>query len=983
MIQKTNKKFGKRYIAIAATALTLVLLIVAYIVINAILPGLLPGEEESQTDPPEIIAGEAIYGNRATIYPYLSPEEILAVQVDKYLKDEESDETVKDSYMMSKPKDDEGKRSDFFIFSYQDPKTEEKKVYYPDILYEDANFKYTDLYAVEKSNSLGVRKIDYLCAAIGALYFDERITLPVDPTEKAQSLNRYGLSESERETIFITYLDTDGTEKVHTLFIGNKLISGSGYYFMLAGRDCVYTSYSSDTLSYALDGFEGFIDARIIAAEVDGDKGSAPYHTTEYSQWTSKYHTVTPGSSEILTIPAGTDVVILANYLQPIYGTIEGEADTVLGHGTGYRPSGFETVTITNSSSAMKKLLASLVGKNVGSFTEDHIYTALIDMNTATLYNEEKNTGVYEYTIHSIESIVTDSGDITAVGTAIPEGAKIKVEYSYTLDGKRICDENSHAVIDLSKSSALEESIKDELRAAGVGPLSSAKTFTVKYTKDNAGLRKLTLVISQISLILDKDGKPQDKIDENSIVNFEYYYLLDGEKLGRSAKRTLILSDITEEHGDYSLKQLLIGKTADDRLFEFTTDEYCQFMMDFGTYEIRAVEGYIELEQTVSFSYVHEDFRDPFHAESLYKNTLPKTNKYSAYAMNDEACDEVLRIIGGINTSSNSTGASGLSGSETVAVGLSHATLEKYGLYDGYRIYFDLPRGLISQGDDYSWLDYIGFTLYIGTEIQSDGTIFVASDLYDIVVKIDPSTFSFLKFSFPEYWARRNLALVDIVDLYSISVNLDYKDLYGNYTFEFEHTPLYIQGDYAYPVKPESGSYSEYDKIDVTVKSLSDRRTDTLFSNILDSLSTDSEKVDFFGLANIYNVAGGNSPETDIMQGNDTLGTASMKEMLRMLYSTYYLGVLSPEQQAKASEDNKLMELTIDLGEKSDYTYRYEFFRIEDRTIMVSLYRVDSVGDRLEAVSDLYISDFAFKKLVSGFVSLLNGEVINADKAYE
>ncbi len=986
MIQKRTKKFGGKHLAIVITAAFLALLIAAYLIITALLPEIASEQGGETVNPPEVIDGEVAMGNLAAVYPYIKPESIIAVQVDKLLEDEDTGETRKDSYMMYKPKNEKDERIDHFIFSYVDPDTEEKKVYYPDILYEDANIDYTDLYAIEQSNTLGVRKIDYLCAAIGALYFDERIPLSRDLGERETQLHRYGLSEEERDTIFLTYKDENGAEKVHVIFIGNKLITGVGYYFMLNGRDYVYTSTSSENLSYALSGFENFISSRIIAAEVSGDNGSAPYHTNKYSQWISKYYTVAPGSTDILTVPSGVEVVINANYTQPIYADLTGESSSVLGFGTGYRYSGFDKLTLSSTGN-LKKLVAALTGKNVGAFDSNMLFTLITDMNSASLYNEENGTGVYEYEIYKIEAIVTDSGDITEVGAAIPEGSKIKIEYSYTIDGKRICSENSHAVIDLSSSSVIDDATKEALRNAGVGTLSAPLPFTAKYTEDNTAKRQIRCVISEISLILEPNAEGTsivqgEKVTENSIVNIEYYYMLDGEQMGEGDKRTIILSEITEDSSDYALKKALIGKTMDDRMFSTDTTVYCQPFMDFRSYEISGIEGYIALEQTVSFGFVPEKYRDAFYAESIYTNTLPKTNKYSAYAMNDEACDAVLRILGGIATDTNSTGAQGLVGTETVAVGLTHSVLEKYKLYDGYRIFFELPRGLSSGTTDYTWLDRIGFTLYIGTEIQADGTIFVASDLYDTVVKIDPSTFEFLKFSFPEYWARRNLALVDVADIENISVKFNYSDLYGEYMFDFDHTTLYISNGSAYYTKPEGVPSTEYDLVTVTVRSLSDRRTDTLFSRLINNASTSSEKVDFFGLAGIYNVAGGGDPSKDIKEGNDTLGTASMKEMLRLIYSTYYLGVLDKDAQAKASEENKLMEMTFDLGENSEDTFRYEFYRVEDRRIMVSLYRVDSNGNASTPVSDLYITDFAFKKIVNNFTNLLNGVPIDADAAY-
>jgi hypothetical protein len=52
---------------------------------------------------------------------------------------------------------------------------------------------------------------------------------------------------------------------------------------------------------------------------------------------------------------------------------------------------------------------------------------------------------------------------------------------------------------------------------------------------------------------------------------------------------------------------------------------------------------------------------------------------------------------------------------------------------------------------------------------------------------------------------------------------------------------------------------------------------------------------------------------------------------------------------------------------------------------MVSLYRTDEDGNKIDngmEVSDFYITSFAFKKIVSNFVAVLNGEKIDGTIGY-
>ena len=72
-----------------------------------------------------------------------------------------------------------------------------------------------------------------------------------------------------------------------------------------------------------------------------------------------------------------------------------------------------------------------------------------------------------------------------------------------------------------------------------------------------------------------------------------------------------------------------------------------------------------------------------------------------------------------------------------------------------------------------------------------------------------------------------------------------------------------------------------------------------------------------------------------------------------------------------------------DYGTYSAYDYVYEFYRASDRRVAVKLYRQhrDS-GEIIDEVSDFYVSTFAFKKIVTAYVSILNKELINSETAY-
>ena len=67
----------------------------------------------------------------------------------------------------------------------------------------------------------------------------------------------------------------------------------------------------------------------------------------------------------------------------------------------------------------------------------------------------------------------------------------------------------------------------------------------------------------------------------------------------------------------------------------------------------------------------------------------------------------------------------------------------------------------------------------------------------------------------------------------------------------------------------------------------------------------------------------------------------------------------------------------------SVYDYVYEFYRTSDRRFMVKLYKENRVdGERIQEVSDFYISGFAFKKVVNAYMGILNKDNIEGEIPY-
>ncbi len=967
MIQVKKKKFGKKELGIVICASVLLLLIVGYAVINSLInAGVFNGNANnggsSVSAPTDIREGESVFNNHGVVYPYLPKSNILSVTVQSH----------NDSFIMRRPgTDEEGKYEGYFVFYYEKDNGE-LDVYYPDILTEEPDTSYTSFYSIEGSDGLNAYKIDYLCAAIGALYFDNRI----EPEEnRAAQLNRYGLTAEKRETIFIDYLDEKGEKQSYKLFVGDKLITGRGYYFMLEGRDYIYTSVSGDTLSYLLGDFESFLHSRIVAEGLPTDSLYEPYLTSDYKQWTNTYHSMNNGGLG-MHVAKDSEVVIYADLLTPKY---ESDGDSNIGDG--YDRNGYSVDLVdlkyVSGRPEFERITALLLANPVGSYEGNEILATVV-----TNINEAVLGKTYSYSIYGIESVLTDDAEYTETGYPVGDNDLIKVNYAAQLDGEPVSDEECHAVIDLNDP-LIPEDVRAALREARVGDYLNLG-YDVTYTEENSVMRDMKLVITDINIIahIDENGKITypDKITEDSVVTYSYKYLVDDYEIGKEGRATVSLAAITEGN-NLTVKEALIGRGIESgmELVALSDKMYCQSFADFITYKIREIRGFVEKEMIVSFEFVNASERDPFYGESIYKNTLENENKF--YALDSMACQDVTFLLGGIGSGGNSQQSAGLVGTETVAVGLTPSVMDRYGLYDGYTVYFELPRGISVVGsdseglDDYRYLSTLGFTLYISKE-QSDGTRYVASTMYDIVVKIDGTKFDYLEKSFEEYWARRNLIMIDYKLIDKVDVSIGTSDIYGKYSFNVDHKTIYIVDNEHYDERPETGG-TEYDELNITVTPLTDEYSDTAFSEILEREGRDS-----LTLANLYDRVAGQLTAI----GHDTAGAANFKEFLRLIYGVYYVGTMTAQEQAAAFESApKIFSMAFTLT-NSPYGYVYDLYRASDRRVMVHIYRCDPSGNPLlgtgDEVSGFYISTFAAKKIINAVTSMLNGENIDVDASY-
>ncbi len=855
----------------------------------------------------------------------------------------------------------------------------ERQVYYPKIFLDDKTVNYTDFFAIETNDGIGrYKKLDYLCLALQTPYFSERIELSENAEERARQLKAYGFAEGEYSSVYFEYTeevtvketDESGKEVEKTvtesrkmeLKIGEKGISGS-YYFTVGDRPYVYSA-SNDYYNYVTAPYESFIKPLLVAPGLTEDKGFGPYLTTGYYQWKNEVHS-TVGEAVVADSKVIAETEILKTVLSenPAFIGYESERELLEIDLKKY-----------SSNPQYKRMINALVGAKNGEQSPNIVFTVTSPTNMIDF--GEESSKLYEYTITAIEAILTDSGEITAPGSVCgTEHSLIKVSYTSKAGTAPTSSHIRHAVIDLS-SPIFSQHVSETLRAAPIGELAAPLTFTVDYNKDNTIVSTGKYIITEILAIYDANEKKVDKVTETSIVSYKYQVVVDGEVISEDSF-ILNLAKVTDPT-DIAVKNALIGKTVSQNLnISFgESSTYSEQFLNFTTYTVSRIDYFVTSKQISAFKFQNSSDRNPFYGESFYENLM--TGGYSLYGLNSSVCEQVVQILGGLSNESSSATAAGLTGDSVVAMGLTPEVMQKYGLY-AHSIYFELPRSLYSYStdnsasslDDYGYYSTLGFNIYISDVDYTTNTRYIASDMYDIVTRVSADDFVFLNYDFESFWARRNLLLMDIEDVESIKLDFNMSDLGGSYYFDLLHSIIEYQ-----PSK--DAEYEEFHKIVVSVIPSDMNQSNPLIAYMKEKGYTES-----LSLTELYTaIYGTEDPELREIYP-DSLGTSYFKEAIQMLYRMTYVDLMPEEDRAAAMAPEKmLMRMTVEIR-GSGFDYVYEFYRADDRRILVSMYKVDPAGNQVTtAVSDFYISTFAFKKIVTNFDGLLNGEKINPDAAY-
>lgn len=177
----------------------------------------------------------------------------------------------------------------------------------------------------------------------------------------------------------------------------------------------------------------------------------------------------------------------------------------------------------------------------------------------------------------------------------------------------------------------------------------------------------------------------------------------------------------------------------------------------------------------VNYSFVNESERDKFFNGVVYSFGAPFS--VVNYIADSDACMDISESLVDFKAD------------EIVEIGITDEILEKYGLY-AHTLYFELPMDLAysdvsGKENDFVIENYLANYLYF-SDVQSDGTRYVASLGYDVVGKIKADAVNFLDVDI-FHFVNPFIYIVDIDDVKSIAFDFGYADFDKTFTFDIAH----------------------------------------------------------------------------------------------------------------------------------------------------------------------------------------------------
>lgn len=1001
------KKKMKRSLLIMILSAVLAVLIAGAIVVNAVMAkraasNTSSGENTISENLPEAKTEYGEYSLNGQPYAFKPVEQAQMTYIQ--IRSEGVDKDGKPytyEYSFLKPDETYMLGDDAFILSYVDEYGNQKN-YVPDILAYDSETKYSSLYAAADDGGYNIPKLFWLCSGIGNIRFSTRIELSDNPEEQKNELKSYGLykskDDSETDYPVVIRFNYDESETVNrdiVLQIGSTLPAGGGYYFRVGAisedgtyidyRPFVYTTYSVSSLSYAFCEVADFINPILVAEGLASDNAFEPYLTTGFRQWknTVYMHDESKNESYVITSDAHRVIVKTTKTYSMDLGAVPVTETEEF------------NLSNINDKQTYASLLNSIIGKSTGKCASPMVVTRVVEGDEIILTDDENDN--YTYHIERVNASLT--GDVDKTSGTVGEGEKIKITYTLTKNGNLVLNENLDpkefwGIIDLS-SELIPASVKSELIGKEIGAAISVD-FSVNYDETNTVKTEFDILIDEIIDIRDAAdySKTVDKVQVGAVVSLRVYDVVNGKK--SEEPRTIVILIEDEMTGtNANIKEAIMGQ-AKTKKFNKTVDSYTAYLSpvsDFITYEVEEILGMTKREEIVSFKFLQDSERDIYEGNSIYMNIM-ENDILRLYALEPNTCESVVSMLGGLLENANHS--EGLVGLRTVDVVITPEKMIKYGLYAN-TIYFELPRNILPVSEsskDYTYLSTLGFTLYISDENPVTKTRYIASDMYDIIAEIDGEGFVFLDETFLSFYAKRNLVLTAIENIYKFDIEFFLDEIHGKFTNELSEYNIFSYNGKTYRYESD------------IVKKFGEEALES--TSIIPILRVHTGYTPWDGCHNCQHAVtelqrqleetGKDKIALDVLYGGkatpgggDLLGTDGFKEFIGTLFWTIYQDELTEADKTQVTKDNLVMRFSVDLGPTYKYTYKYvyEFYRIDDRRVAVKLYKQNHGGDIVKdengqeiVTTDFYISIFAFKKLVSKYYELMNVQVVDKENAF-
>ena len=702
--------------------------------------------------------------------------------------------------------------------------TPDRVPYYPELAGMSADFDYTTLYD-ETS------KIPSLITGSGCVVFKDRVYIRADadpaPTdgEYQTILHRYGLADADHPVGYeirelmrdgrgnLMYYDEDGnlyctdgvkenpryydaitlrdadydyegtptvdvTGKtlsvlsaagVIRVFVGDLLPDESGYYLRIEGRDVVYTTGTQTIGQIVYQPLSYYIHPRLVQ---QGEFDGAALYTTSFR--------VFSGTGAKTGGIAGSDTVLFTSSFAVRNG-LDTDRTGALSLGTGNQPADLVGALVSSGAS-----VGDTIPLLVGSTVEPH----------RAIRSDKKTV----YAIFAVGAVIRGDDYLDEDGTVVQAGDTVIC--AYTADGVRAA-----GMLDLSTApAALADAIVGLSVGAGDGvtPLSSA---TVDFT-DAPTFETAVYQVEQIQAyarsadfrtglaVWDSSNKQKKQtvalpksgsrgyvavsysVKRDGVLSVKHTFLnLDGGNptMAENMMASAILAS------DYASGALTLGYRSGIRAsVALPADPFTSYVV----YRDFRITGLYGNQEEIGVAFVNDTERNIFYGGSAYEIRTPANR--TVYSVNNTKLMNVLQSV--FNEAK---------GSSTVAVGLSAANFERYGL-GTHVVYIEMPSGVAYRDGttmDIGITSRVGFRLYI-SERKSDASgayYYVASDLYGTVVRANVSDcdLSFVDWEFGEEWIDDDLLLLDLTDIRDITFRINYTDLKETHGFALSVNPTY------------------------------------------------------------------------------------------------------------------------------------------------------------------------------------------------